>query len=201
MSLNIIAIALGGLLIVPLPAIAQNPEHVERLLETGSCSSCDLSGADLSDRDLSDAYLPGAFLFGTDLTNTNLRGANLRRALMNGAILDGADLSFSDLTDASLEGARMSVPAEFTGATMDGLVMPDGRIRETDSDSSTDEEVREIESSQNIENILDNEPSMNAPAEPSLPDANQFVPDWSEGAVEPATPAAPSEPSGLDRDD
>lgn len=204
MSIKLIAIALGGLLIAPLPAIAQNQDDVERLLETGSCPSCDLSGADLSDRDLSDAYLPGAFLFGADLSNTNLRRANLRRALLNGAILDGADLTLSDLTDASIEGARMDVPAIFTGATTDGLVMPDGNIRDQDSDSSADETVREIEASQGIEDILENEPSLNEPAEPSLPDTDRYVPDWSEGAIspaEPANPAEPSEPSGLDRDD
>ncbi len=200
MLLKAVAIALSGLVIAPWAAIAQNQDHVDRLLETGACPSCDLSGADLSGRDLSDAYLPGAFLLGTDLSNTNLRRANLRRAILNGAILDGADLSFSNLTNASIEGARMSIPALFTGARMEGLVMPDGRIRDPDLDSSSGEDVREIIPSQSFGEILENEPS--AAAAPSAPTADRYIPNQSADAIAPASPAVPrvpSVPSGLQR--
>lgn len=123
-----IAVAAGlGFLLTPA-AIAQSQDDLEQLLDTGYCPSCDLSGFDLSGQDLSNAYLPGAFLLGTDLSNANLRGANLSRALLNGANLSGVDFSQADLTDASLQGARMPVSAIFTGAEMERMILPNGRI-------------------------------------------------------------------------
>ncbi|HEY9819015.1 MAG TPA: pentapeptide repeat-containing protein [Candidatus Obscuribacterales bacterium] len=128
------AIALGSaLLAIATPAIAQNADHIDQLRRTGRCSSCDLSGADLSGLDLSHAYLVGAFLIGADLSNANLRSANLERAILNGANLSGADFTFADLTDASLNGARIEIPAIFTGATLDRMVMPSGQVRGSSS--------------------------------------------------------------------
>ncbi|MCJ8279500.1 MAG: pentapeptide repeat-containing protein, partial [Rivularia sp. ALOHA_DT_140] len=60
---------------------AENPQHVQKLLKTGECMSCDLSGANLR----------GSHLIGADLRGANLRGANLEHANLEGADLTGAN--------------------------------------------------------------------------------------------------------------
>ena len=58
-------------------ASAFDPDDLQKLKDTGSCSRCDLSGADMWWANLEDADLGGA----------NLMGASLRKVYMNGAIL------------------------------------------------------------------------------------------------------------------
>jgi len=76
----------SAILSVPLffgmPAQAENPAHVQQLIETNICPGCDLSGADLSQ----------AHIIGADLREANLQGANLIEANLEGADLTGADL-------------------------------------------------------------------------------------------------------------
>lgn len=109
-------------------ARAENPAEVQRLLRTGYCPACDLSGADLSGVNLGRADLSGAILIGANLSNAYLRYANLSNAILNAANLSGADFRFANLRNASLQGARIEEPAVFTGANLDDTVMSDGRI-------------------------------------------------------------------------
>lgn len=74
---------------------ASNESDLGRLMETGSCSKCDLRGADLSELDLSWADLSWA-----DLTNSKLDRANLSNAILGGAVLSGAEFWSADLTNA-----------------------------------------------------------------------------------------------------
>jgi uncharacterized protein YjbI with pentapeptide repeats len=71
-------------------ARAENPNHVQQLLQTGKCPSCNLVNADLRE----------AHLIGADLRNANLTGANL-----TGANLEGADLTGAKLVNATLKQA------------------------------------------------------------------------------------------------
>jgi uncharacterized protein YjbI with pentapeptide repeats len=79
-------------------------ENIERLLKTGSCPSCDLSGADLRQARLKDAHLEGANLTGALLSYTDLSGANLATADLRGADLSGADLAHANFEGANLKG-------------------------------------------------------------------------------------------------
>ena len=60
--------------------LSYNPEHVDQLLETGSCYNCDLRGADFSGQDLSQSNLREARLDGANLGNTVLTESNLFKA-------------------------------------------------------------------------------------------------------------------------
>lgn len=67
------------------PVKAADPDDIRRLLNTNSCTRCDLKyadlrGADLRGADLQGADLRGADLWGADLEDANLRGASLRDA-------------------------------------------------------------------------------------------------------------------------
>ncbi|MGI8934429.1 MAG: pentapeptide repeat-containing protein, partial [Phormidesmis sp.] len=79
-----LSIGITGLAAVidPAPALAENPEHVTQLLETGICNACDLTNADLT----------GAHLIGVDLRDADLTDATLAYAKLEGADLTGATL-------------------------------------------------------------------------------------------------------------
>ncbi|MDH3348030.1 MAG: pentapeptide repeat-containing protein [Desulfobulbaceae bacterium] len=93
-------------------------KNFNRLIESKSCRSCDLSGVDLNRVDLSGADLEGAHLVGAKLFLTNLSGADLRNADLQGAGLGGADLAGADLRGANLTGAMLG-GAYLTGAIFD----------------------------------------------------------------------------------
>jgi uncharacterized protein YjbI with pentapeptide repeats len=116
------------------PMQAQNVEDLNQLLETKYCPSCRLDNADLSGLDLSGAVLAGASLIGADLSETNLERADLSNALLNAADLSNATLQFANLRNASLYGAHMNPAANFTGANLEGTVMPNGVVRERNED-------------------------------------------------------------------
>jgi uncharacterized protein YjbI with pentapeptide repeats len=78
---------------------AENPAHVKRLLDTGACVRCDLSGVVLKEN----------HLIGVDLRGANLRGAKLQGSVLEGADLTGADLTGADLTGANLSGATLAL--------------------------------------------------------------------------------------------
>ncbi|MGF1600932.1 MAG: hypothetical protein GFH24_608378n25 [Chloroflexi bacterium AL-N5] len=84
-------------------AQAENPDHVQKLLKSGRCPKCDLSGADLAAANLRKADLQGA-----DLSNANLNLADLTRANLSEANLTGASLAFTDFTDAVLTSAQLN---------------------------------------------------------------------------------------------
>ncbi|WAL61629.1 pentapeptide repeat-containing protein [Thermocoleostomius sinensis] len=106
-----------------LPANAENHEHVQQLLQTRHCSSCDLSRvglvySNLADADLSQANLSQANLSRANLTGANLSGANLTGATLVHVNLSGADLTGADLRGADLRGAILT-GANVAGARLD----------------------------------------------------------------------------------
>lgn len=118
---------MGGLLgAIGLPTVAQNPNDVARLLETGYGPMCDLSNANLSGANLEGANLSGAMLINADLSNTNLQYADLSHAVLNSANLSGSDFRFANLRNASLHGATMQPAADFSGANLEATIMPSG---------------------------------------------------------------------------
>lgn len=105
-------------------AQAQNPVHVQQLIETGVCQGCDLRGADLSKRhligaDLRDADLSGANLAYTNLEGADLKGANLKEANLQGAFLNSAELDHANLTLANLADANL-IQAQLEGTQLIG---------------------------------------------------------------------------------
>lgn len=65
---------------------------LQKLMTTGSCANCNLSGADLSKKTLSGADLSGANLKEANLTNANLNQANLTSANLTGATVTNANM-------------------------------------------------------------------------------------------------------------
>ncbi|MGB3532526.1 MAG: pentapeptide repeat-containing protein [Microcoleaceae cyanobacterium] len=105
-------------------AQANNPDHVQQLLETGFCQGCDLSGADLQAAHLLGADLRDADLTGANLANANLEGADLKGANLEGANLEGTFLNSAELNNANLAVANLSnanlIQANLTGANLLG---------------------------------------------------------------------------------
>jgi uncharacterized protein YjbI with pentapeptide repeats len=80
MKVKLLAIlTLAAPLVFSSAVQAGNPQQIQRLLQTGECIKCNLSGADLT----------GAHLIGSDLRGANLKGANLSRANIEGADFTG----------------------------------------------------------------------------------------------------------------
>ncbi len=109
---------------VGFPAQAENIEHVQQLMSSRECQTCQLSGAsfvhtDLSDVNLVDADLSRANLNRVDLRNADLRGANLVGAVLFNANLAGADLRGADLRGADLRQSYL-LDANFEGANVEG---------------------------------------------------------------------------------
>jgi uncharacterized protein YjbI with pentapeptide repeats len=98
----------GLLLALVAPAVlAENPDHLRKLLSTKSCVQCNLVNAGLVMGELAGANLSQANLIGANLSQANLVGANLRGANLTGASLYGADLSGADLTGAVVNGTDL----------------------------------------------------------------------------------------------
>ena len=133
-----LTLLVGAVAAIPIaiaaPALAENPAHVQQLLETNLCQGCDLSGANLTQAhligaDLRDANLQGANLVeanleGADLSHADLTGANLTRAFLTNALLQNATLDWANLTEATLyfvdvTGASL-LNADLTGADIVG---------------------------------------------------------------------------------
>ena len=105
-TLTITTLALS--LTAVLPAIAANPDHVQRLLKTNQCPRCDLSGADLSNANLFGANLMSANLTGANLTGANLGFANLTEAYLTEANLTETYLYLATLNRADLRQANLT---------------------------------------------------------------------------------------------
>ena len=132
MNLNTLMItAMLTTIAVVAPAYAENADHVQQLLSTKQCQSCDLSraglvlarltGANLNQANLAGANLSQAVLSGADLSGANLAGASLYGADLSGAKLVGADLSGADLRGAFLSGADLT-GARMTSAALQGAI-------------------------------------------------------------------------------
>ncbi len=102
--MKIMALAIALLLVLlslALPAFAANPDHVAQLIETRSCTDCDLRDADLRGLNLSSGDLSNSDLRDANLMAVNFTQANLSNTNLSGAIMYGVDL-----TDANLYRAR-----------------------------------------------------------------------------------------------
>ncbi len=133
---------------VPAPMVVKEKilsEPHQKLLDTGECPGCNLSGVDLTGTKLKGANLEGADLSGANLQEVNLKGANLKGANLQSARLadailikvdfENADLSdanlhWADLSKANLKNANMEraylvkaffYKADLTGANMSGV--------------------------------------------------------------------------------
>jgi uncharacterized protein YjbI with pentapeptide repeats len=89
-------------------ARAENPDHVQQLLQTGQCPSCNLVNADLREAhligaDLRNANLTGANLTGANLEGADLTGAKLVNATMKQTYFTHADLRWADMTNTNLQ--------------------------------------------------------------------------------------------------
>ncbi|NJO50112.1 MAG: tetratricopeptide repeat protein [Leptolyngbyaceae cyanobacterium RM2_2_4] len=135
---NLASLTLFATLCWGVPARAENLQHVQQLMSTRECQSCDLSRAglvfanlsavDLTGANLSLANLNQANLSGSNLANADLSGAVLVRANLSGADLSGANLAGADLREAYLYGANLE-GANLDGATLRGAIgLPDELI-------------------------------------------------------------------------
>ncbi len=111
----LVAVALFSLFVFADPSHGFNAEDLKRLMATGECVECDLSGAVLIHSNLANADLRGANLSAANLTDAWLAGANLSGANLSGAILTGASLAGANLYRANLGGANLLFTA-FSGA-------------------------------------------------------------------------------------
>jgi uncharacterized protein YjbI with pentapeptide repeats len=103
-------------------AHAEDLEQTQRLVTTGQCPRCDLSGIGLVFADLSGAELSGADLSAANLNRANLSDANLSEANLSRAVLFNANLSGANLRGADLRGADLR-EAYFTGADLEGALL------------------------------------------------------------------------------
>lgn len=136
MKLRLVAIlALLTPLFLASAANAENPQHVKKLLSTGTCFRCDLSGANLSGTHLIGVDLREANLQGANLTRANLEGADIRGANLEGANLTAAFLTNADLKNADLDGVNLTEAtvyfANVYGASMEGMILTDANILNT----------------------------------------------------------------------
>jgi len=95
---------------------AFNSEDLQRLMKTGSCVDCDLSGAVLIHMKLGGADLAGANLSGANLTDSYLAGANLEGANLSNAVLISTSLAGANLFRAKL-GRSNLMYMDLSGAT------------------------------------------------------------------------------------
>jgi uncharacterized protein YjbI with pentapeptide repeats len=109
------------------PAQAANPDHIAQLLETRSCSSCDLREADFRGMNLSNTTLTKSDLTGANLMATNLTGANLIGANLNDALMYSVNL-----TDANLRDITMNAGTSLSAATVCRTTIPSGAISNRD---------------------------------------------------------------------
>ncbi|OCR01950.1 hypothetical protein BCD67_05575 [Oscillatoriales cyanobacterium USR001] len=129
-----LAIALS----LTLPVQAANRKDVDKLIETGRCSRCDLRdanlrGANLQNADLKNADLRGANLRGAALRNANLSNANLQEADLRDANLTRSNLRSADLRNANLRNSDLE-SADVRGANFDGSDLRGANLKNTDLD-------------------------------------------------------------------
>lgn len=121
-SMIYLHLALGFVLLLALPATAQNVE----MRPLGNCQGCAVEGQDFSDRKLT----------GIDLGESRLTAIDFDRAGLGIAIFDGAvltDVSFDGaaMRGASFVGARLT-DVTFVGADLRGAVLEGAILERTD---------------------------------------------------------------------
>ena len=154
----------------------------KRLLETKSCSTCDLSGVDLQKAVLKKADLSGANLRGADLSLANLAKANLSGANLSGANLAEANLVQADLSGADLSGANLHwailTRANLSGANLKNAFLVKADCYKADfTDADLTDAITQranFDKAKGIDLVLDG-------IEPA-PDVIDLAPDGSESA-------------------
>ncbi|NEO00782.1 MAG: TIM barrel protein, partial [Moorea sp. SIO3I7] len=129
-----------SLTIFSLPASAFVQADLEKFLETGNCSGCnlseefffgdDFSGADLSNANLSNATFYNVDLNGANLSNATLTNANLERSELNNANLSEAQGENAIFKKAILVEANLSA-ADFSKANMQNANLADATLKGT----------------------------------------------------------------------
>ncbi|PSO47840.1 MAG: hypothetical protein BRC33_11535 [Cyanobacteria bacterium SW_9_44_58] len=104
---TVTAAACLTVLLPPSATLAENLNHLERLLSTQACQDCNLVNAGLVRADLAGAQLQGANLTNANLSRANLSGANLTGANLTGASLYGANLTGANLTGVTFQGTDL----------------------------------------------------------------------------------------------
>ncbi|MGK7906326.1 MAG: pentapeptide repeat-containing protein [Synechococcus sp.] len=130
----------SGLTIALIAAIAVQGRDLApyyALIETGTCTECDLQDANLRGVDLSYTNLSGsnlqraklyregpvpASLEGANLAESNLYLADLRLSNLRGTDFKGANLSFANLSGSDLRGANLQ-EADLRGANLDRTIL------------------------------------------------------------------------------
>ncbi len=131
---------MGLVLLAGQTAWAGVSEDLEKLLATGSCHGCDLSGVDLNGQTLNwtslkNSKLVGANLSGAeirvaqniegnDFSGANLKGTKVWTPQLNGNIFKGTDLSEASLNASSGHGLQWSFQRnQFIQATLTDAVI------------------------------------------------------------------------------
>ena len=114
----------SGVLMLALPAAAQNAGQIASVKRGANCPRCNLFQADLSGLTLRAKNLSGARLRQSDLSlavmgRTRFTGGDLRDVNAYGGVFGGASFAGANLTNASLVGAYLE-GANFRGATLAG---------------------------------------------------------------------------------
>lgn len=134
-------------------ALSSNP--LSRLLQTGECPDCDLSGiqlkganlqgAELFLANLQSANLQGTQLQGANLQLTQLSNANLQGINFQGANLEKADFRRSNLNGANLNGANLVLTnlqqTQLQGVNLNGASMQEANLEESNLKGSNLENV------------------------------------------------------------
>ena len=126
--------AMIGAEVIILAAVSADAEGndaaPDRLHQTKSCVSCNLTKAylrtaRLTDTDLSGATLKGADLNSATLTEANLDTTNLNRTSLIGASLGHTVLDGAVLTQTSLHGADLSLSRRLVQSQLDTVCADD----------------------------------------------------------------------------
>ncbi len=126
------SVASSAIASTDMQPVGYSPDDLKKLLATGNCKECDLSGSDLHRFDMSGADLRGANLNNSYLSGAHLSGANLSGAKLEGANLNSADLYQADLNHANLYEADLSgtnlYEANLQDANLDSANLQDANM-------------------------------------------------------------------------
>ena len=117
-------LSLAAVLVMALPAQAQNAGQIAAARKGASCPKCNLFQADFSGLEIKGRNFAGARLRQADLSlsvmnRANFGGADLRDVNAYGAVFSSANFAGADLTHASFVGTYLE-GANFAGANLDG---------------------------------------------------------------------------------
>ncbi len=99
-------ILLTMLFIFSANSYGYNKQDVQRLIRSGKCQTCDLSGIDLSGKKLNNIDVRKANLTGAIFRKCDLNGANLQKANLAHAKFENANLEKASFTETNLAWTR-----------------------------------------------------------------------------------------------